>query len=508
MADVVVNIGGDVTDLQKAASQATKELKKIGAAQKDATRSSSSYSSAATQVSSALNRTAGSSRQAQTAMTNLNRVVQDAPFGFIAIQNNIDPLIDSFISLRRESGSGKAALKALASSFVGPSGILTLVSLGAAAFVAFGDKIVAAFNKGSKAAADAKKAFKSAVEDVINVDVGGQQIQVSSRNQLVALVDAARDNLKKFEDELAQAANSRRGTGATFGGAASTGRILQGNQQFKDAEKAFNITKLQADKEREIVEQLEAQLISLDARNEAIERLKAIGGTTGADEIAAPETTATIKQSTAVVRQYTGEIQKLAAAKLDAVTQNNDLISTEQLRQVQDIESIDLIKQREQAYRSMADSINVGQLALLEFGSAAAVSLAEAVLGFEKLESVLDGVRSILRNVVRDLVAAAAKAAVLSFLFPGSAQAAGGFSGLFKGALGLRPFATGGIVTGPTPALIGEAGPEAVIPLNRLSGIMNARPLEVKALRVSGGDLLLTLQEAQNARGGGAISLK
>jgi hypothetical protein len=33
---------------------------------------------------------------------------------------------------------------------------------------------------------------------------------------------------------------------------------------------------------------------------------------------------------------------------------------------------------------------------------------------------------------------------------------------------GLVPFATGGIVTGPTRALIGEAGPEAVIPLDRL----------------------------------------
>ena len=36
-----------------------------------------------------------------------------------------------------------------------------------------------------------------------------------------------------------------------------------------------------------------------------------------------------------------------------------------------------------------------------------------------------------------------------------------------------RPMATGGIVTAPTHALIGEAGPEAVIPLNKLSNIMN-----------------------------------
>ena len=36
---------------------------------------------------------------------------------------------------------------------------------------------------------------------------------------------------------------------------------------------------------------------------------------------------------------------------------------------------------------------------------------------------------------------------------------------------GLLPFAEGGVVTGPTPALIGEAGPEAVIPLDKLNNM-------------------------------------
>jgi len=39
----------------------------------------------------------------------------------------------------------------------------------------------------------------------------------------------------------------------------------------------------------------------------------------------------------------------------------------------------------------------------------------------------------------------------------------------------MTPFATGGIVTGPTNALIGEAGPEAVIPLDKMSQVMNFR---------------------------------
>lgn len=39
-------------------------------------------------------------------------------------------------------------------------------------------------------------------------------------------------------------------------------------------------------------------------------------------------------------------------------------------------------------------------------------------------------------------------------------------------SLGLYPFAKGGVVTEPTPALVGEAGPEAIIPLDKMqSGI-------------------------------------
>jgi phage-related protein len=39
----------------------------------------------------------------------------------------------------------------------------------------------------------------------------------------------------------------------------------------------------------------------------------------------------------------------------------------------------------------------------------------------------------------------------------------------------LTPFAKGGIVTGPTPALVGEAGPEAIIPLSKFDDVVGKR---------------------------------
>lgn len=66
--------------------------------------------------------TAGAN-QASFALTNLGRVAQDAPFGFIGIQNNLNPLLESFQRLRAETGSNAAAMRALGQSLLGAGGI-------------------------------------------------------------------------------------------------------------------------------------------------------------------------------------------------------------------------------------------------------------------------------------------------------------------------------------------------------------------------------------------------
>ena len=67
--------------------------------------------------------------------------------------------------------------------------------------------------------------------------------------------------------------------------------------------------------------------------------------------------------------------------------------------------------------------------------------------------------------------------------------------GLPKGAgdflRGIIPMADGGIVTGPQMALIGEAGPEAVIPLDQLKNFGGAQQVEVVG-KISGTDIFLS----------------
>lgn len=71
-------------------------------------------------------------------------------------------------------------------------------------------------------------------------------------------------------------------------------------------------------------------------------------------------------------------------------------------------------------------------------------------------------------------IGATATGAAIGSVIPGVGTIVGGGIGLAAaGAAMLLPFAEGGVVNSPTQALIGEAGPEAVIPLDRLDRMMD-----------------------------------
>ena len=112
MADnqLQINIGADTRSLEQGLQRATAAVETFDKSVKKTTTDSG---------------------KATLALSNLGRVASDAPFGFIAIANNIEPLIQSFQSVRKESGSVGGTLKALGASLAGPGGLLlgfTLVS--------------------------------------------------------------------------------------------------------------------------------------------------------------------------------------------------------------------------------------------------------------------------------------------------------------------------------------------------------------------------------------------
>lgn len=81
------------------------------------------FNTGVSQVEKGLANLQPAAQKAGNVLTSLSRVASDAPFGFIAIQNNLEPLIQSFGSLQASSGGTGAALKSLAASLAGPAGL-------------------------------------------------------------------------------------------------------------------------------------------------------------------------------------------------------------------------------------------------------------------------------------------------------------------------------------------------------------------------------------------------
>ena len=128
-----------------------------------------------------------SSKRSGDALMNLGRVVQDAPYGFIGIANNINPLLESFQRLQKDSGGVGGALKSMASSLAGPAGIGIAISVVTSAIVYFSShtsKAEEAINKLTKANEDHKKALNEIIgtyaAEQVKVDVIIAQIKTET----------------------------------------------------------------------------------------------------------------------------------------------------------------------------------------------------------------------------------------------------------------------------------------------------------------------------------------
>jgi hypothetical protein len=92
---------------------------------------------------------------------------------------------------------------------------------------------------------------------------------------------------------------------------------------------------------------------------------------------------------------------------------------------------------------------------------------------------------------------------------PPGALLAGAIAAVQIATIIATPLAQGGIVSGPTHALVGEYpgarnNPEVVAPLNKLKGMLRESGGDVNVygtFRVQGTDLLLVLEKTQRQRG-------
>jgi hypothetical protein len=198
------------------------EIKGFSTALKQGERELSGFS---TKVNSELNKTAAAAAAASAklggsvaqgtdraafALTNLGRVAQDAPFGFIGIQNNIPPLIESFQRLKQTTGTTGGALKALGSSLVGSGGLLFGVSLVTSALTVLAqnpEQVAGALNY-LAGVTDKTTESQKKYNEAINESLGSAKVEISNLESLISIArnetlsrNARLEALKKVKAE-------------------------------------------------------------------------------------------------------------------------------------------------------------------------------------------------------------------------------------------------------------------------------------------------------------------
>jgi hypothetical protein len=166
--------------------------------------------SSASRAADGLKKVPNASNQAGQALINLGRVAQDAPFGIIGIANNINPLLESFQRLQKESGSTGATIRSLGKELLGGGGLGLAVSVVSSLLVVFGDKL---FKSGKEAVAAKEKvdAYGDGIKQAFQ-DIAQETSKVEILVTALKREKLSRDERKGAIEELQRIAPAYFGT--------------------------------------------------------------------------------------------------------------------------------------------------------------------------------------------------------------------------------------------------------------------------------------------------------
>lgn len=157
MAELTINISAKVRSALKALDNLERELDRT---EDQAERTSVAVQKVGKRGAPSISRLKGSVVNAQPALQEFSRVIQDAPFGIQGVANNIQQLTANFGNLSKSAGGARAALRAMLGTLAGPGGVLLVVSVVTSLFVAFGDRLKTTKNQAKKLADELEKVNK------------------------------------------------------------------------------------------------------------------------------------------------------------------------------------------------------------------------------------------------------------------------------------------------------------------------------------------------------------
>lgn len=559
MPGLNLEVNADVQEAIKALDNLAKEAQHTGAVlqkglsdgSKGAEKAIDNVRNAASKLNNLLPKTASSlrgispaSNQATTSLINLGRVVQDAPFGFLGIANNLNPLFESFGRTGKAAGGFTGAMKALGSSLLGAGGISLAISAISSALIVFGDRLFSSAGgiSENKRQLDALNATLSLSKQRID-DVGaslnlisqiapllGKIRDLSEVDTIAPQVIATRFALADAEEEVLKAQEERQKAfrlNQEIDNEESKKLLDEAN---KNLDAAFKKRQDLEDKDKILT--LQAQAAKIADEKKAAEKLKDIRDKANAEIlrqakflegrfIFRPEIQFTpldtkaqeIVKARAILKDFFNKpvLFKVPFEPLlseppkeeveDSVKKFNDFFRKE-------VEAITKVKGEKTDFtllQALIDEkklkaqkgiiagifgIDTGESVLTKLQkesifaaqtitgvlTPAFQGLFEAIVSGESpLKAFFQSLGQSVQQLIQKLIAAAVQALILSAIFPGGVGGAKGFGAIFGKILG---FAAGGIVSGPTLALIGEgvgtsrSNPEVVAPLDQLRAML------------------------------------
>lgn len=175
----IKELGATIESLPTGDKQFNKLSRELARTQNTVKQLSDSYNKLGLeteQVAPKMQQLGNSSKSARTALTSLSLTVQDLPFGFLGIQNNLPGVIQGFGNLTATTnGKVLPALKEIGKSLLGPAGIFlgfsavtSVITILIQKYGSLGNAIDAIFNKQSALSAQIKKATENYQEYLKN----------------------------------------------------------------------------------------------------------------------------------------------------------------------------------------------------------------------------------------------------------------------------------------------------------------------------------------------------
>lgn len=542
-------LNGQITGLNNTISNLNNEMNKAGRPIGDATQS----------------------------LINFSRIAQDAPYGIQGVANNLNPMVESFQRLAATEGGVKNALKAMVAGLTGPAGIGIAVGVISSLAVTFSKQLSEMFASPTEKMKEFREELKKLNEDIYKI-VGGAQANRAIAMGFSKIVGSDKSSLEerktalKYLKEIYK--DSKEVQDLTI--QSSTQYMNYAINRASKQEEYQNKEKNNANSLKIIY----SEIFKLeDERRKALANVKQEYGAGGVAVYNLDAVKQRINDTyDALIKQATDKLpealragEKIQSAlvgfetpekevkpkkekkKIDYIQRliNKSKKPTDSLEVIQDTSIEDAEKERQGYldYLSKFYSLKIN-LAKKDYEenqkilkkqeqdiNSFAEKLSNEITGafknvFDAVITGKDVFESLSESLIRfieELGLAIIKAQIFASIQESITRGKNGVSGAEAGGTGffdllftllkVVPFANGGVVNKPTFSMIGEAGPEAVMPLSKLNSMMsstfNAGAMSSNSSNGSGQfvlrgqDLLLAVNRSQKASNlkGQSISL-